>query len=304
MLFALPIPPGGFRMTEHTLESALAAYRQTGTEADRNQAISAIAEFVYENDRLYRLPRVSDDLRGDFLLWMYPRFGRIVDRFDPERASIVTYLKSILCLALKSFARVELARQHNEGAFEFEAATEAAATGDEYGTEVAESEAPRYPQPTGCGPRTRARKDLRTRKVLLLLYKSLPFIDDTLVSRVARYTGISAQRIWGTIEALNHRCAEKTDRLAQLALLRNSYYVRAHRNLCQLREVEPGTARYEALERQYAYYTRRLASIRKAVSRVSPIPSNRALARLFGMSRTTVDATLASALRDGYAGFL
>jgi hypothetical protein len=70
---------------------------------------------------------------------MYPRFGRIVDRFDPERASIVTYLKSILCLALKSFARVELARQHNEGAFEFEAATEAAATGDEYGTEVAES---------------------------------------------------------------------------------------------------------------------------------------------------------------------
>jgi hypothetical protein len=86
----------------------------------------------------------------------------------------------------------------------------------------------------------------------------------------------------GTIEALNHRCAEKTDRLTQLALLRNSYYVRAPRNLCQLREVEPGTARYEALERQYAYYTRRLASIRKAVSRVSPIPSNRALARLFG----------------------
>jgi hypothetical protein len=29
-------------MTEHTLESALATYRQTGTEADRNQAISAM----------------------------------------------------------------------------------------------------------------------------------------------------------------------------------------------------------------------------------------------------------------------
>ena len=80
----------------------------------------------------------------------------------------------------------------------------------------------------------------------------------------------------------------------------NATYVRAQKSLFEMKYLDRDSSRYLALEKEYRYCVKRLESLRAQSLRQIRSPSNRFLAATLGMSRGTVDATLAAALQGEY----
>lgn len=280
-------------------------------EANRETAIHALGEYLYENLKRFKLDYLNEDSRSDFITWLYPRFGAIIDQYDASRAAFTTYLTWVVRLSWKTFWRSQYSRDACQRVLETEEFTnrlsietemensgewnaETADRAENYGT------LPRS-KVTRAIRQSRKRREMDSRKIFLLACKAGNFLDETAVGKIARRTGYDEEYVRKTLGIIHERCKLKRERMQFLREQQNICYIRAQKCLYEMKYLERESNRYLALEREYRYCVVRLEKLRSRSSRQIRSPSNRFLATTLGMSRGTVDATLAAALKHGYS---
>ncbi len=293
-------------MNESLLDQAIATCKQDPTPDNRKRAIDALGIFLYENLQKYRLSIRDEDTRSDFIVWLYPRFGGMIDRFNPERASFGTFLNWNVRLTFRSFCRSRYGTEARQRVYEAEEETRIR-------SEMAEQENSGiwelYAGEPFPGPRakdsanaSRKRREIEARTLLLLACKAGYEMDDATIESVSRRTGLDAKTLRARVDLVRRQSLHCQDRLRLSREREYRYYLRASRCLYEMGQIDKATNRYQALERERAYCQRRIASIRDQIKRQQKTPSNRFLAKTLGFCRGTVDSTLAAAAQRGYSG--
>lgn len=296
-------------MTEGTLLDRIEEYRAAGTPERKDRAVSALIEYLYEALFKFRLDGLTDDTRSDFILWMYPRFPAIVEQFNPARASFNTYLNWVVRLSYRTFIRNLYSREARQRIYEMEETTRLRSAEDEW---LDSDEAMAGAAEKDCGyelteilGRTAAlsekQRTIFNRKVYLLACKAGNYLDDAQIKRVAELCGCGEDHLREKIDQLRRECGAKNDRQRRTEEKINGYYVRSQRCLYEMKLMDRDTARYESLRKEYDYCVKRLDSVRRQARRHIRVPSNRLLAATLGISRGTIDSTLASAFHHGYS---
>jgi hypothetical protein len=317
-------------MIDEKLLEVIKDYRLNPDDARLERAVRELGSFLYGGLKRFKIDVQSDDSRSDFIAWIYPRLPGIIRHFDEERASFNTYITWVVRLSWRTFWRNQYSRDACQRVLETEAFTtllsvEAdrananewnSCTADTGRTYARKPLVPPLAPRSGTGSkaaRERRRKPARSeslpsakkreieaRKVFLLACKAGNFLDEAAIGKIARLTGYDEAYIRSTVAIIQDRCKVKRERMQAIREQQNATYIRAQKNLFEMKYLDRDSSRYLALEKEYRYCVKRLERLRTQSLRQIRSPSNRFLAATLGMSRGTVDATLASALQGEY----
>jgi hypothetical protein len=246
----------------------------------------------------------------------------LIEHYDPTRGAFSTYLRSIVRLAFQTFLHNLYSKENRERMYELEETTdilsrEAEAESESFGVVshfAAEGFKPYQVFPAGQPGEppsvTRAtppadtlspkQREVRARKILLLACKAGCYLDDRDIERVAELSGYELAYVRNAIDIIRSSCLHKQDRIRQSREKHNGFYIRSLRCLHELRGLEKDSPRREQLEKEYQYCRKRQLRIRLRAERHQRTPSNRLVSTILGINRGTVDATLASAMKQEY----
>lgn len=295
-------------MTEEAIFSTVLSANKARENKELALAVTALAEFIYTRFHQFNLDCRDEDTRSDYLVWMYPRLSGVIANYNPEKASFRTYLNWVVRLSFRTFIRNRYGLEARQKAYETEEATRLLSIEAEYTNEaeeesLASEDEAGYRKETGSGPEaklSRKKKEIRSRMIFLLACKAGNYLDDALIARVARATGYGENYVRGKLECILRASDQTRERSRHCLEKRNGYYIRAQKCLYEMKFFERDTSRYASLEKEYHYCQRRWNDLRTGRSSRYKSPSNRFLARALGISRGTIDSTLASAMQDGY----
>jgi len=282
-------------MNDTEINEVVNCYQNSRSRCDLEKAHQALAVLLYQSPHRFGVISKDEDRVRDFISWYYPYIERILLRFDPKRATILQYFRSITRLAFCGFLR----RQLSDGAGEEAAAAQIQL---DYTAEPTVS----YEYPLNCAETDQFCGDyyqmpLEKKRLFLLTCKNAPFLTDAMVSSASLRIGISFTRLWDLIDRLNQAGSHKMNRSRMYAELATTYYTRSLRCKTELAKLEPNTSRFERLTQEYQYCLERWKSIRVRSSRQLLMPSNRLISRITGIPRGTIDSALAVMLRGSYA---
>ena len=297
-------------MTEEALIKLIAESRITGDAASREKSVSELAAFIHLQLHQFHIDCKNEDTRGEYIVWMYPRLEGVIARFKPEKASFRTYLNWVVKLSFRTYMRNRYAQEAKLRAWQSEEETRILSMDAEQGNGTgwnfcaSEKEAGYEELKTITGSKRKnlseKKQEIRARKIFLLACKAGNYLDEDMIARVAALTGYSERYIREKLEFIRKASAHNRDRVRTCIEKQNGYYIRARRCLVEMRFFDRNSPRFAALEKEYRYCRRRWNTLRNCrAARIRP-PSNRFLAGALGISRGTIDSTLASAMHDGY----
>ena len=295
-------------MKEESLIALITESRVHDDRTSQDKAVSALCEFIYTNFHQFKIDCANEDIRSDYIVWMYPRFSGIIKHYNPDKASFRTYLNWVIRLSFRTFLRSWYSAEAKQRVYEAEETTRLMSVEAEmensgnWHENASENEAP-YQNPKIRGRKTLStkKKEIQARKIFLLACKAGINLDDSLVWRIARKTGYSESYLRSKLDSIHLATATKRERTQMAIEKQNRYYIRAQKCLYEMKSFERSSIQYENLEKEYTYCIKRWNDIRNSPERKIYTPSNRFLAVTLGISRGTIDATLASLKENEYS---
>ena len=289
-------------MKEDIVETILADFSR---QNKRKKAVDTLFQYLYFNLGEFGVYCGSEDMRSDFLLWLYPKLDAIIDGYNPNRSIFPTYLRMSLTYSWKFFLRrnreqamyasvaqddqqriVKTRQDEQDGSQNYEL--------------YAASPSPSYtvlPEKAQSIQETirweRKRKAIYTRYFLELLCKSCFCINDHLLQTVAGHLGISVRKVRLLIEEAKELTDKRDAVYNEWVAKRDFYYVRYKSATLQLRKVDEAHGSViKRLKNRQAYSYARWQGYLKRIQEYTRGPSNRALARQLGVSRATINSDL------------
>ena len=291
-------------MSEDELAALVADQKAGKTGVSMDRTAKALVEYLYFQLMRFRLDGLNEDTRSDYIVWLYPRLERIIRQYDCGRAKFSTYIRWVIRLSWRTFIRERYTSEARERVYEMEETARIAESGapgcafyaseDETVTELSNSG-------TFLPGATAKQREIRARTILLLACKSGQELDDSFIQRVSAETSWTEAALREKLEYIRLVYGRRNDLLRVSAEKRNMFYVRSLNCRYQMKYLDPGTARFETLEREYRYCRKRFERLNGDKARSVKTPSNRLLSKVLGISRGTIDSTLASAFQRGYA---
>ena len=289
-------------MKEDIVETILADFSR---QNKRKKAVDTLFQYLYFNLGEFGVYCGSEDMRSDFLLWLYPKLDAIIDGYNPDRSIFPTYLRMSLTYSWKFFLRrnreqamyasvaqddqqriVKTRQDEQDGSQNYEL--------------YAASPSPSYtvlPEKAQSIQETirweRKRKAIYTRYFLELLCKSCFCINDHLLQTVAGHLGISVRKVRLLIEEAKELTDKQDAVYNEWVAKRDFYYVRYKSATLQLRKVDEAHGSViKRLKNRQAYSYARWQGYLKRIQEYTRGPSNRALAKQLGVSRATINSDL------------
>lgn len=297
-------------MQENIIEMILADFSR---QKSRKKAVDTLFQYLYFNLDELGIYCANEDMRSDFLLWLYPKLANIIDGYNPERSLFPTYLRMSVSYNWKLFLKrnreratyTSIAQDDQERTFK-----NVLEERDELQTYelYAASPPPAYtvlPETERSIQETIKwhvrRKDIYTRYFLELLCKSCFCIDEHLLKTVAGHVGVSVRKVRELIEEAKKLSGTHDSVYQEWAAKRDFYYVRYKSAAFQLRKVDESHASViRRLKNQQAYSYARWQGYLKRIREYTRGPSNRALAKQLGISRSTIDTDLVALKKACY----
>ncbi|MGP1577404.1 MAG: hypothetical protein ACTTH7_08005 [Treponema sp.] len=290
-------------MDRDYMETVLHCFARGGVH--KKEAAAMLFEYLYFHLNDFGFYGIDEDTRSDFLLWVQPYFETIIERYNPERALFSTYMQMSLQYHFRIFNKKRYQKAAYTAVIDAEEQYDAALTGaEDYAAEPqceysVSTEAVKALQPLG-GWRDK-KTALYKRKLLLLACKSCFFIDDALMQQIANTADIPLEHVQQFVEESKKIAQEKEQHYTQLKQKRDYYYARYKSAAIQLDTMmymHPSII--ARLEKQKAYNYERWQAFLKKISEYRRCPSNRSLAKQFGLSRATIDSNLAVLVKAWY----
>ncbi len=297
-------------MQENIVEAILEDFSQQDTQ---KKAVDTLFQYLYFNLGEFGLYCASEDMRSDFLLWLYPKLDDIIAGYNPDRSIFPTYLRMTLTYSWKLF----LKRNREQATYDSIAQDDQqrlvkTQQAEQDGVRMYELYAASPPPSYTVSPETaqsiqetirweRKRKDIYKRYFLELLCKSCFYIDDHLLQTVAGHLGISVGKMRRLIEQTKELTDKRDTVYNEWAAKRDFYYVRYKSATLQLHKVdEAHLSVIKRLKNRQAYCYARWQGYLKRINKYTRGPSNRVLAKQLGVSRTTINKDLAELKKACY----
>jgi len=279
----------------------------------QKKAVDTLFQYVYFNLGEFGIYCGSEDMRSDFLLWLYPKLDDILDGYNPDRSIFPTYLRMSLTYSWKLFLRrnreqvtyATIAQDDQQRMFKTR-------QDEQDGLQSYELYAASPPPSYSISPDKKQsiqntikwesrKKDVYTRYFLLLLCKACFYIDEQLLRTVARHLGISMRKVRLLIEDVKELTKKRESVYREWEAKRDFYYVRYKSATLQLRKIdESHISVIRRLKNQQAYSYARWQGYLKHIKEYTRGPSNRELAKQLGISRTTINKDLAELKKACY----
>jgi len=292
----------GDSMQENIVEMILADFSR---QDSRKNAVDTLFQYLYFHIDEFGIYCASEDMRSDFLLWLYPKLDHIIDGYNPDRSIFPTYLRMSVSYNWKLFLR----RNREQATYASVAQDDQQRTvqnilDEQDGLQTYElyaaSPSPEY---TVSPEKERSiqetirwhvrRRDIYTRYFLELLCKSCFYIDEPLVQTVAEHLEISVRKVREMIEEVKVLTDKRNIVYQDLIAKRDFYYVRyksATLQLCKIDEAHTSVIR--RLKNQQTYCYMRWQGYLKRIQEYTRGPSNRVVAKQLGVSRATISSDL------------
>jgi hypothetical protein len=297
-------------MQQETIQGILSDFSQQDTQ---KKAIDTLFQYLYFHLSDFGLYRTTEDIRSDFLLWLYPRLSTIIAGYKPNLSLFSTYLRMSVTYHWKIFSRKNREQaiytalvqadqqqkaqdnyieQNNLRTYETYAASEIPAYTVSTEKEQAIQETIKWKL---------KRKQIYSRYILELVCKSCFCIDDALLHTVAGHLSVPVREVERLIADLKEQAYTKDTQYQEWAEKRDFYYVRYKSAAIQLRSIDTThTSVVEKLKIQQNYNYNLWQRYLKRMQVYSRGPSNRSLAKRLGFSRGTIDNDLADLKKAWY----
>jgi len=280
---------------------------------EKKKAVDTLFQYLYFHLFEFGVFTMSEDIRSDFLLWLYPKLSMIIEGYRPERSIFPTYLRMSVTFYWKLFGR----RKREQAAYTLIAQEDQRQTAQNILTDqeklhtyelYAASPQPEY---RVSAKREQAiqdrikwksrKKQIYARYLLLLACKSCFCINDRLLRKVAKRMEIPVRTVRVLIEQVKRQAGEKTAAYSELAARRDYYYIRYKSATMQLRAMDDVHAYVVGrLKTQQAYSYNRWQRFLKRTKEYDWTPSNRSLAKYLGVCRSTINSDLAELKKACY----
>jgi len=280
---------------------------------EKKKAVDRLLQYLYFHLPEFGIYHADEDTRSDFLLWLYPKLHTIIGSYNPERSIFFTYLRMSITFHWKLFGRknreqaaysaiaqeeqqfiTETALNEQDESHSYE--LYAASPRPEYSVSITKEQAIKQ-----TIRQASKKKHIFARYLLLLACKSCFCIDDQLLQNIATRTEIPLREIKRLIETVKRQTYTRDSIYNALIIKRDFYYIRYKSATLQLRAIdETHESLIKRLKVQQEYsYTRWQRYLRR-IKEYTRSPSNRSLARQFGVSRGTIDNDLVSLKKACY----
>jgi hypothetical protein len=260
---------------DETLETYYQQY--IGGFLNKKALEEIIFQFILKNYRYFYLSRWKQEDCIDYLCWLYPRISRTIDKYRRTGCSFDTYIRSLIHWSSREYRRKEADRRITETAWWDANSTDMMVCSGE--PEYAEQKPvlKLLPNPT---------------QILILLLKSYYYVSEDFLDRAAPARGIDREHLQSMINELRKQRFRRDERIR---CLRERIHYHYYRYICfekQLLTVQEGSAREEMLRQRLERSKRLLKSLRLRLRRMRTNPSNRQIAELLGVQKSTVDSNL------------
>jgi DNA-directed RNA polymerase specialized sigma24 family protein len=253
-----------------------------------------MGEITYRTPFMLGKRQRKDQSRNlqDFIVWLYPRIHSAIDHYKNTGSSFDSYIYSIVRKSYKEFQM----KEHDHRITERTVWTEQSHdfSGYEYAAEseyVAEQEA-FYTPATEKGEPLSFRCVSNPRQILILLLKSYYFLSDDFIARIAPALGMSKEKINRLIMELRDLRAERDQEVHDLRERVHTQFYRCLSFQYRAEAAPANSARQQHYLECLNRGLKRLSSMRKTLRNLNVDASNREIAKVLGISKGTVDASI------------
>ncbi len=290
-------------MELHLIETVLDHFFHGGI--GKRKAVDMLFEYIYFHLWEFGIQYADEDTQSDFLTWLYPQLADIIEKYDPERSVFFTYLKMSLKYYLRLFERQSYQKTTCYAAAEYEQHQQEEIRETEKNMShefemYAASPDPDYsisPEKKQIMQNTITWKDKKEavykRRLLLLVCKSCFFIDESFILHIADALQIPEQELTTLINGAKKLAETRKKTYNRLIEKRDFHYIRYRSAVIQLERLDTiHQTLFNRLKTQKEYNYRLWKKYLKKTQEYTYMPSNRSLAKQFGIGRATVDASL------------
>jgi len=249
--------------------------------------------------RKFRLPGFGKEDYEDFVSWLYPRISRAIDSYHTIGSSFDAYINTSIRLAAKEYRWREL-RSNNA-----EAAAWIAQLPDMYACErefeyyeVADIQPP-YAQIALQAEMLGNIKN--SRQLLILILKCCRYVSNDFLDKISPKLGMEAEALNGMIDRLKECRKKREARMDSLRELANRQFCRCLFYERTLQLTKDNIVATRRIKVQLGYYRNKLGKTRERLANLRLDPSNAQIAKLLGLTKGAVDATLHT-LKRRYVG--
>jgi DNA-directed RNA polymerase specialized sigma24 family protein len=247
----------------------------------KNDLECAILSAVREDVNRFGLSGWSKDDYDDYISSLYPRMSRAIDTYREAGSSFETYIGTMVRLTAREY-RSRQVRSYME-----ETAAWIIQLPELY---ACESE-PAYNEPIAEEPESPIKLN-NPRQLLILILKCYNHVSPEFLEKVSPSLGMEPETLIKMINQLKEQ-REKYD--AELVTMRekiNNQFYRCILFEKKLKVLSADNPTAQRLQNQLERGRIRLSNMRRRFARKRINPPNRQIAKLLGLSKSTVDAVL------------
>jgi len=256
----------------------------------RKEFEGMIYKTIIRDQRRYSLNRWKQEESDDFASWLYPRIHSAIDSYHDKGSSFEAYMNSIIRLSAKEYRRDTA----DDSITEY--AAWAARVSDQY----ARQEEPDYTEERNRIPESAkqqtttagAEKIKNHRQLLILILKCYYYVSDDFLDRIAPMAGLSKEKLKEMTDKLRIARARREEELRNMRECVYSQFYRCIVYEKKLSLLPENSIAASKMKLRLEKARRRLESMRKRLAKIRTDATNRQVAKVIGVSKGAVDASL------------
>jgi DNA-directed RNA polymerase specialized sigma24 family protein len=244
---------------------------------------SAIFRIIRNNFHRYGLIGWNREDKDDYLSLLYLRIGNAIDNYRETGSNFETYMSVLVRLTAKEF-RSRQARAYTE---------ETTAWITQLPDMCVHEHEEEYCADTDEEAKNQA-KPKNPRQLLILILKCCGDVDDDFLEKVAPMLGLEPSALYKMTDSLKELMERRKMEAVALREKINRQFLRCVVYEKKLQIETENTIVTERLKKQLEVGKKRLMKIRKRLARKNLAPSNAQIAKVLGISKSTVDSAMCS----------
>jgi hypothetical protein len=244
----------------------------------------AIFRIIKKNMHQLGLTGWNREERDDFISSLYPRISRAIDKYQETGSSFEIYINTLVRLTAKEYC-MNAARDYVK-----ETAAWITQIPDMYVSEDETEYDDRFDAETEDAEKPVKLRN--PRQLLILILKCCNYVTADFLEKVSPRLGIEPETLKAMIERLKK---QREERITELSLMREKAGNQLYRIIFYQKELEALTENSIVAQRMRKQLERgriRLKRMRRRLARVRLDPTNLQIAKLLGLSKSTIDAAL------------
>ena len=265
-------------------------------ELTRDETESLLLAEIFKSPKYYGLTNPNEDEVSSFLLWIHHHIPSILEKYNPEESTFLTYFTTAIRLRYRSWRRQVVKERLIQEILDTHHYQESLEN-EEHFLEVAEIE-PVYT--TNGNQKLQPRHPLSTKQVttiLVLALRSIHSLSDSIISKIPPLTGISQDQFQRCLERIEEHIEKKKKLQQQLERKINRTYIFYQQHKQELEALDPSMSQYHIVAHQYKYKQKLLEKLRNDRKNICFYPPNKLIEEILNLPHGSVRRILRNAAK-------